>query len=154
MNLYSENRRLILIMENGKPMKGIGKQEIYEHFEDTLEISMPEFWMKLGEHAPWVLEGYYKMREPVFRDIQEGGALPKKFKELLVVGMDILMNNPWGAKVHTRAAIRSGATMEELTEVIVLMIMGGGMLPFRKVGYEVYLAAEEALKEMEEEKRQ
>lgn len=135
-----------------KSQHHISQEEIYQHFEKTLEIPMPDFWKKLGEYAPNALEGYFKMRESVFPNVEQGGALPKKFKELLVVGMDILLNNPWGAKVHTRAAIRSGATIEELTEVVVLMIMGGGMLPYRKVGYEVFLAAEEALRELEEEK--
>lgn len=131
---------------------GSNNETIFRHFESTLDIEMPKFWKTLGQYAPWALESYYAMREPVFRDVDEGGSIPKRYKELTVVAMDILQNNPWGVRVHTRAAIRAGATMQDVAETVVLSILAGGMISYRLAGAVAFEAAEEALEELEKER--
>lgn len=123
---------------------------IRAHFESTLHVEeMPDFWVKLAEHAPWIMDGYDVMRERTFLDAAQGGALPKKFKELVVVTMNILQNNVWGIRAHTRAAILEGATMGEVAEIVALTILSRGMVAYRMGGYDALVAAEQALAEKE-----
>ncbi len=127
--------------------------EIRAHFEKTLGTAMPEFWVKLAEHLPWVMDGYARMREGTFRDMDAGGALPKKIKELVVVALDIIQGNAWGIRTHTRAAIQAGATLPEITEIVALTILSRGMVAYRMGGYDALVAAEEVLAERGEEGR-
>jgi AhpD family alkylhydroperoxidase len=124
--------------------------EVFAYFEETLDRPMPEFWKKLAEHAPYAMEGYYHMRQGVFTDPAESH-IPRKYQELLVVAMDCAIHNRWGVEAHTRAAVKAGATMEEVTEAMVLSIMVLGMPNFRNMGYYALLAAEEAMEEYENE---
>ncbi len=128
-------------------------ETIKAHLEHDLHTEVPDFWVKLAHHAPWVMEGYDLMRERTFLDSTEGGALPKKFKELVVVAMDILQNNVWGIRAHVRSAVLEGATMDEVTEVVALTILSRGMVGYRMGGYDALIAAEEAVKERESQGR-
>lgn len=122
--------------------------EIQDYFKRTLDTDeMPDFWVKLAEHAPWVMDGYAHMREGTLRDVKEGGALPKKVKELVIVGMNIMQRNIWGIHAHVRAAVKDGATLQEVVEVVALSIMSQGMVSYRLAGYEAIKAAEAAVAE-------
>jgi AhpD family alkylhydroperoxidase len=121
--------------------------EICAQFEESLGTKMPDFWIKLAEYVPWVMDGYAMMRERTFRDISAGGALSKKVKELIIVAMNILQGNIWGIYAHTRAAIRAGATPNEIAEVVALTILSRGMVAYRMGGYDALLAAEQAMAE-------
>lgn len=121
--------------------------EIYEYFEESLDQEeMPDFWQKLAEHAPYAMKGYYQMREGAFRSPPEGN-IPRKYKELLVVAMDCAVHNYWGVEAHTRAAVKNGATMEEVSEAMALSILVLGMPNYRNAGYRALVAAEEASEE-------
>lgn len=120
--------------------------EIFEYFEETLDQPMPDFWKKLAEHAPYAMKGYYQMREGALR-APPAGHIPRKYKELLIVAMDCAVHNYWGVEAHTRAAVKNGATIEEVTEAMVLSIMVLGMPNYRNAGYRALVAAEEASEE-------
>jgi AhpD family alkylhydroperoxidase len=122
-------------------------EAIFEYFEETLDQEeMPDFWKKLAEHAPYAMKGYYQIRQGALRDPPEGH-IPRKYKELLIVAMDCAVHNYWGVEAHTRAAVKNGATVEEVTEAMVLSIMVLGMPNYRNAGYRAIVAAEEALEE-------
>lgn len=123
--------------------------EIASHFESTLEIEFPDFWRDLERHAPWAMDAYHRMRTGVFHPVgAEGTGMPKRYMELVAVALDILLVNTWGVDVHTRAAIRAGATLDEVREMVVLCIMSGGMVKYRLAGHVALEAAERAIAEM------
>lgn len=137
-------------------MKGRGSarrsnlKEIYRHFEDTLG-EVPEPLKLLGKYAPEVLEGYYLMRDWFFREPPEG-ALPKKTKELIYVALDCALGAPVRfARAHARAAIRAGATKEQVVEAVALSLMLAGMPKYMSLGHELIKEAE--LAEAEQKRR-
>ena len=80
-------------------------------------------------HQAWLSfnSGTYKsflqMADATYRD----GALPKKIKELIALGISVTMNCESCMQWHVEQAVKDGATLEELLEAIeVGMEMGGG----------------------------
>jgi AhpD family alkylhydroperoxidase len=48
----------------------------------------------------------------------EEGAIPKKYKELMAIGIALTTQCPYCIDLHRRAALNAGASERELTEVI------------------------------------
>lgn len=70
-----------------------------------------------------VYEAFLKMEEAAYSD----GALPKKTKELISVGISVVINCESCMQWHIEQAYQSGATEEEILEAIEIGIeMGGG----------------------------
>jgi AhpD family alkylhydroperoxidase len=66
------------------------------------------------ELAPETEAAFRQFSEAVFRD----GALPGKTKQLIAVAVAHVTQCPYCIKGHTKAALRHGATPEELMEAI------------------------------------
>lgn len=64
--------------------------------------------------APEIDESFRRFSDAVFRD----GALPRKTKQLIAVAVAHVTQCPYCIRGHTRAALREGATPEELMEAI------------------------------------
>lgn len=121
----------------------VNVREIFEHFEKTLGV-VPAPLRILGEHAPGVLDGYYRMRKWFMREPPEG-ALPKKVKELLYVALDIALGAPLEFnKAHAVAAVKAGASKDEVVEAVALTVFLAGMPKYMSVGHEIIKAAVEA----------
>lgn len=158
MKSRCENAKTIIEnseVPDGLEMKGKGStkkpdlSKIYRHFEDTLGV-VPEPLRLLGEYAPGILDGYYRMRTWFFREPPEG-ALPKKIKELIYVALDCALGAPAHfARAHARAAIRAGATKEQVVEAVSLSLMLAGMPKYMSLGHEVI---KEAVRAEAEQKR-
>jgi len=70
-----------------------------------------------------VYEGFLAMEKAAYSD----GALPKKLKELIAVGISVVKDCESCMQWHIEQAAADGATFEELLEAIeVGMEMGGG----------------------------
>jgi AhpD family alkylhydroperoxidase len=70
-----------------------------------------------------VYEGFLAMETATYRD----GALPKKQKELIAVGISVVKNCESCMQWHIEQASADGASFEELLEAIEVGIeMGGG----------------------------
>jgi AhpD family alkylhydroperoxidase len=70
-----------------------------------------------------VYEGFLAMEKAAYSD----GALPKKQKELIAVGISVVKNCESCMQWHIEQAASVGATFEELLEAIEVGIeMGGG----------------------------
>jgi AhpD family alkylhydroperoxidase len=108
-----------------------------KHIGASLGVDMPDFWAILGEYAPYALDGYLEMRRGVFGRAEDGATstIPKQYLEMMVVALNIAQDNHWGLRTHTRAALRAGATPDELVQLVVLTIMSTGMVSYRKTGY-------------------
>ena len=89
---------------------------------------------RLARYVPEVLDGYFSLRQAVFRD-REGSAIDPKMRELLVLAIEVACRkvNPPPAW-HARKAIEAGATPQEVAEVVGLCIMLGGMMTYRESG--------------------
>ena len=74
----------------------------------------PELARKRKELAPETLEAFRRFSEQVFAD----GALPSKTKELIAVAVAHVTQCPYCIKGHTRAALRKGASQNEIMEAI------------------------------------
>ncbi len=70
-----------------------------------------------------VYQAYLDMEAATFQD----GALPRKAKELIAVGISVVINCESCMQWHVEQAVQAGATELELLEAIeVGMEMGGG----------------------------
>jgi AhpD family alkylhydroperoxidase len=67
-----------------------------------------------SELAPETEAAFRQFSQAVFRD----GALPGKTKQLIAVAVAHVTQCPYCIKGHTKAAMRHGATPEELMEAI------------------------------------
>lgn len=76
--------------------------------------STPELVAKRKQLAPDVHDAFQSFSEHVFA----AGALPVKIKQLIAVAAAHITQCPYCIRGHTKAALRSGATAEEIMEAI------------------------------------
>ena len=69
---------------------------------------------KRAELAPGIEAAFRQFSQAVFQD----GALPGKTKQLIAVAVAHVTQCPYCIRGHTKAALRQGATPEELMEAI------------------------------------
>lgn len=70
-----------------------------------------------------VYRSFVELEQKTFSD----GELKKKYKELIALGISIIINCESCMEWHINEALKSGATIEEIIEVIEVGIeMGGG----------------------------
>ena len=55
------------------------------------------------------------------------GALARKTKELIMVGITCALNRPRGVRLHTERALKVGATPREVLEAVEVAAIPGGM---------------------------
>jgi AhpD family alkylhydroperoxidase len=78
---------------------------------------------KLRSLKSKVYEAFLQMEEAAFSD----GALPKKVKELIAVGISVTIDCESCMQWHIEQAAAAGATMREVLEAVeVGLVMGGG----------------------------
>lgn len=68
---------------------------------------------QLDQLAPAEFKGFAALDAIVGRD---GGAIPRKYRELMALAVACTTQCPYCLDVHTRAAKRAGATREEVAE--------------------------------------
>jgi AhpD family alkylhydroperoxidase len=72
---------------------------------------------ELKKLAPEEFAGFVALDKIVSR---EDGAIPRKYRELIALGVALTTQCPYCLDVHTRGAKRAGATREEIAEVAFL----------------------------------
>jgi AhpD family alkylhydroperoxidase len=82
------------------------------YHEDDLKL-LPE----LKKLAPDEFKGFVALDAIIGR---EGGAIPRKYRELIALAVSCTTQCPYCLDVHTRNAKRAGATREEVAEVVFL----------------------------------
>ena len=95
-----------------------------------MEQSVQEFFkdfhlnnQKVGKYIPDTFRAFMGMHDSVIRD----GAISKKNKELIAIGIAVSSRCKPSIYLHTQAALQSGATVEEIFEAAsVAVLMGGG----------------------------
>ena len=111
---------------------------------DILPKSTPQLAATRKRLAPDVHDAFLGFSERVFAD----GALPAKTKPLIAVAAAHVTQCPYCIRGHTKAALRQGATAEELMEAIwVAAEMRAG------AAYAHALIAVDTIEEVESRKR-
>ena len=82
--------------------------------KDIFPQPTPELATTRKRLAPDVHDAFTAFSERVFAD----GALPAKVKQLIAVAAAHITQCPYCIRGHTKAALRSGATGEEIMEAI------------------------------------
>ena len=101
------------------------KAELDKVYEDFMKERnyIPEYAKFLGEQHPEFLVKWFDTRR-VFRG---KGVLPEKFKELLLVAGAAGRMVEHSVNMHTKTAMSSGATKEEVLEAAFCAWLIGGM---------------------------
>jgi alkylhydroperoxidase/carboxymuconolactone decarboxylase family protein YurZ len=95
-------------------------EEVYNAFR-AYYGKVPD-WVKLmGELAPEGLYHYFNLRAIGVND----GVLPRKVKELILIGMNLIRRYPPGLRAHIKGALDAGCTPAEIGEVIVTAMVSG-----------------------------
>ncbi len=80
---------------------------------------VPDWAETISELMPELLEPWLQIRSKVIAD----GALPRKVKELILLGINLVRRYPSGIETHLRGALDAGATQEEVMEAIATAIL-------------------------------
>lgn len=89
----------------------------------ALRSELQELAGKLRKDIPEPMSGFAALHKAALAD----GALARKTKELIAVGIAIAARCDGCIAYHVHSAIKAGASRQEITEAIgVAMLMGGG----------------------------
>jgi len=72
---------------------------------------------------------YFEKLKGLFVDgtFAREGALPRKIKELIMVGITCALNRPRGVRLHIERALTSGVSPREVLEAVEVAAIPGGM---------------------------
>ncbi len=84
------------------------------HYHDSDDLKLLGQFKQL---APTEFSAFVEFDKIVGR---EGGAIPRKYRELIALAVACTTQCPYCLDVHTRAAKRAGATREEVAETSLL----------------------------------
>jgi len=72
---------------------------------------------------------YFEKLKGIYVDGTFGrdGALPRKIKELIMVGITCALNRPRGVRLHSERALALGASPREVLEAVEVAAIPGGM---------------------------
>ena len=113
--------------------------DVDAHYEQQLG-GVPKPISGLRTHAPEFFAGMAAARASVMDgDSPEG--LDRATKELLIIILDIVYDNPEGALVHLEAGLKEGLTLEALREALLLTVYVGGIATWARYGQMIYESA-------------
>ncbi len=101
------------------------KEEAREAFKKAslgAENSAYEVIAKLDPEYFEHLKGFY-----IDATFAREGALPRKTKELIMIGITCALHRPRGVRVHSERALSLGATPKEVLEAMEVAAIPGGM---------------------------
>jgi len=94
------------------------ENEVQVFFKDFMKANQ-----KIAKHIPETVKTFMSLHEKT----TEPGALDKKQKELIAVGIAVATHCPACIYLHTQASVQAGATAKEILEAAsVGVLMGGG----------------------------
>ncbi|HEY7405004.1 MAG TPA: carboxymuconolactone decarboxylase family protein [Candidatus Angelobacter sp.] len=93
-----------------------------DHYHDPADLRLLK---EMGKLAPTEFNAWLNLDKIVGRD---EGAIPRKYRELIALGVAFTTQCPYCIEVHTRAAKAAGASREEVTEsaFIAAALRAGG----------------------------
>ena len=145
-----ENERPIAPMarEGRGPIESSTSDYVADYYKADDEVV--DSFELLNEHAPHLVEAYINTRKAAFEQFAEtDGRLSRKDRELVILGMEIMIRKNPPPTFHARKAVEAGATIPEIVDVIGLCIMIGGMITYQDAGQFVLQEAVDHLKRLE-----
>jgi len=93
-----------------------------DHYHDPSDL---RFLKQMGKLAPTEFNAWLALDKIVGR---EDGTIPRKYRELIALGVAFTTQCPYCIEVHTKAAKAAGASREEITEssMIAAALRAGG----------------------------
>jgi AhpD family alkylhydroperoxidase len=93
-----------------------------EHYHDAGDLRLLKEMSKL---APTEFTAWLNLDKIVAR---EDGAIPRKYRELIALGVAVTTQCPYCIEAHVKAAKKAGASREEITEssLIAAALRAGG----------------------------
>ncbi|HEY6340891.1 MAG TPA: carboxymuconolactone decarboxylase family protein [Bryobacteraceae bacterium] len=93
-----------------------------EHYHDAGDL---RFLKEMRTLAPTEFNAWLVLNNIVSR---EDGAIPRKYRELIALGVAFTTQCPYCIEAHTKAAKAAGASREEITEssLIAAALRAGG----------------------------
>ena len=85
-----------------------------DHYHDPSDLKLLR---ELRTLAPDEFKGFVALDSIVGKD---GGAIPRKYRELMAIAIACTTQCPYCLDVHTRKAKRAGATRQEVVEASML----------------------------------
>src|SRR5580692_7448820 len=70
----------------------------------------------LGKAAPKAMDAFWAFDKAAMED----GAVPKKYKELIALGVALTTQCPYCLEIHRKAAEAAGATQQEIAETAMV----------------------------------
>lgn len=98
-------------------------EEALAYYEGETSGSLPTWVQMMSSYSPGALQSYANLRQTSLSD----GRVPRKAKELVLVGINLSERYPDGVSLHTRGARRAGATDGELAEVALTCVLTAGI---------------------------
>jgi alkylhydroperoxidase/carboxymuconolactone decarboxylase family protein YurZ len=100
-------------------------QEAKDAFEKTSLGAQNKAYDLIAQMDP----EYFEKLKGLYVDGTFGreGALPRKTKELIMVGICCALNRPRGVKLHSERALTLGAAPREVLEAVEVAAIPGGM---------------------------
>ncbi len=99
-----------------------GEKRLSEHYHNAADL---RFLKEMGKLAPTDFNAWLSLDNIVRR---EDGAVPKKYRELIALGVALTTQCPYCIEVHVKGAKAAGASREEITEssMITAALRAGG----------------------------
>ncbi|MFP7413343.1 carboxymuconolactone decarboxylase family protein [Priestia filamentosa] len=91
------------------------------YFKEVYDV-VPDWVQKMHDYSPNVLNHYTSLRS----DIMQEGALTRKEKDILLVGMNAARLYERSMVYHTKGALDGGATLPELVEYLIVPYLYNG----------------------------
>ncbi len=72
---------------------------------------------QLTELAPEATAAFWAFDKLAYSE----GAIPKKYKELIAIGVALATQCPYCVELHRQSAVKTGATQQELAETVLVV---------------------------------
>ncbi|MFY9741547.1 MAG: carboxymuconolactone decarboxylase family protein [Candidatus Sulfotelmatobacter sp.] len=105
-----------------------------EHYHDAGDMLLLK---EMGKLAPVEFKAWVALQNIVGR---EDGAIPRKYRELIALGVAFTTQCPYCIEAHTKAAKAAGASREEITEssMIAGALRAGGAVTHGAMALKFY----------------
>ena len=105
-----------------------------EHYHDVSDLRLLK---EMGKLAPAEFNAWLNLDKIVAR---EDGAIPRKYRELIALGVALTTQCPYCIEVHAKAAKTAGASREEITEAtfIAAALRAGGAATHGAMALKLY----------------
>ncbi|MBT7951228.1 MAG: carboxymuconolactone decarboxylase family protein [Gammaproteobacteria bacterium] len=103
-----------------------GKEKVHSWGAQSPGRNMDGLYQTLelfADKAPWIIDNY--AHDPL-ADIMDRGVLDRKSREMIFIGMMLVMREPGGVVAHVANGLAAGLTKEEIIAIAELACYEGG----------------------------